>query len=64
MYSMSDKKSIITIFILILNLEFLVLICLFFVILIYRIQKQILRLSSKFKFSSLVISNKVKKFLK
>ena len=64
MYSMGDKKSIITIFILILNLEFLVLICLFFVILIYRIQKQILRLSSKFKFSSLVISNKVKKFLK
>ena len=64
MYSMSDKKSIITIFILILNLEFLVLICLFFVILIYRIQKQILRLSSKFKFSLLVISNKVKKFLK
>ena len=64
MYSMGDKKSIIAIFILILNLEFLVLICLFFVILIYRIQKQILRLSSKFKFSSLVISNKVKKFLK
>ena len=64
MYSMGDKKSIITIFILILNLEFLVLICFFFVILIYRIQKQILRLSSKFKFSLLVISNKVKKFLK
>ena len=56
-------RHIITIFVFVLNLEFLVWI--FFFLPIYRTQKQISWLSSiNLKFSVPVSSNKVKKFLK